>query len=180
MCYFFFFVAIVLCHLTLAPSNGRVRTVRGTLALFSPSGSPLAPRSTPVDRGAGHNPPSTRTTRSSQDRFTTHSTSLSSNRNRNLPSSSSLFRNTPTFHSLARPLIPFIMATFEAKVKSVLSGDTVILHNLHNPKQERTLSLAYVTAPRLRREGDEVSICTLQLPPNRYFRIPTADQCIFT
>ncbi|KAF2272347.1 uncharacterized protein EI97DRAFT_484005 [Westerdykella ornata] len=47
------------------------------------------------------------------------------------------------------------MATFEAKVKSVLSGDTIILHNLHNPKQERTLSLAYVTAPRMRREGDE-------------------------
>ncbi|KAF2748085.1 hypothetical protein M011DRAFT_493974 [Sporormia fimetaria CBS 119925] len=47
------------------------------------------------------------------------------------------------------------MATFEAKVKSVLSGDTVILHNVHNPKQERTLSLAFVTAPRLRREGDE-------------------------
>lgn len=49
------------------------------------------------------------------------------------------------------------MATFEAKVKSVLSGDTVILHSITNPKQERTLSLAFVTAPRLRREGDEVS-----------------------
>ncbi|KAF2821652.1 hypothetical protein CC86DRAFT_373484 [Ophiobolus disseminans] len=47
------------------------------------------------------------------------------------------------------------MATFEAKVKSVLSGDTVILHNINNPKQERTLSLAFVTAPRLKREGDE-------------------------
>ncbi|KAF1840236.1 uncharacterized protein K460DRAFT_371443 [Cucurbitaria berberidis CBS 394.84] len=44
---------------------------------------------------------------------------------------------------------------FEAKVKSVLSGDTIILHNINNPKQERTLSLAFVTAPRLRREGDE-------------------------
>ncbi|KAJ4375867.1 hypothetical protein N0V83_001145 [Neocucurbitaria cava] len=44
---------------------------------------------------------------------------------------------------------------FEAKVKSVLSGDTIILHNISNPKQERTLSLAFVTAPRLRREGDE-------------------------
>lgn len=48
------------------------------------------------------------------------------------------------------------MSLLEAKVKSVLSGDTVILHNINNPKQERTLSLAYVTAPRLRREGDEV------------------------
>jgi staphylococcal nuclease domain-containing protein 1 len=50
------------------------------------------------------------------------------------------------------------MATYEAKVKSVLSGDTIILHNVHNPKQERTLSLAFVTAPRLKREGDEVRI----------------------
>ena len=48
------------------------------------------------------------------------------------------------------------MALLEAKVKSVLSGDTVILHNINNPKQERTLSLAFVSAPRLRREGDEV------------------------
>ncbi|KZM21920.1 uncharacterized protein EKO05_0000421 [Ascochyta rabiei] len=44
---------------------------------------------------------------------------------------------------------------FEAKVKSVLSGDTVVLHNIGNPKQERILSLAFVTAPRLKREGDE-------------------------
>ncbi|KAF1985354.1 hypothetical protein K402DRAFT_357259 [Aulographum hederae CBS 113979] len=43
----------------------------------------------------------------------------------------------------------------EAKVKSVLSGDTIILHNLNNPKQEKTLSLAFVSAPRIRREGDE-------------------------
>lgn len=47
------------------------------------------------------------------------------------------------------------MALFEAKVKSVLSGDTVVLHNINNPKAERILSLAFVTAPRLRREGDE-------------------------
>ncbi|KAF1998950.1 hypothetical protein P154DRAFT_494301 [Amniculicola lignicola CBS 123094] len=47
------------------------------------------------------------------------------------------------------------MSLLEAKVKSVLSGDTVVLHNINNPKQERTLSLAFVTAPRLRREGDE-------------------------
>lgn len=37
----------------------------------------------------------------------------------------------------------------EAKVKSVLSGDTVILHKIGNPKQERTLSLAFINAPRL-------------------------------
>ncbi|KAF7589943.1 hypothetical protein BBP40_003482 [Aspergillus hancockii] len=43
----------------------------------------------------------------------------------------------------------------EARVKSVLSGDTVVLSHITNPGQERTLSLAYVSAPRLRREGDE-------------------------
>ncbi|KAL1303694.1 hypothetical protein AAFC00_007046 [Neodothiora populina] len=47
------------------------------------------------------------------------------------------------------------MALMEAKVKQVLSGDTLILHNIKNPGQERTLSLAFVSAPRLRREGDE-------------------------
>ena len=51
----------------------------------------------------------------------------------------------------------YTMSLLEAKVKSVLSGDTVILHNVNNPKQERTLSLAFVSAPRIRREGDEVS-----------------------
>lgn len=45
---------------------------------------------------------------------------------------------------------------FEARVKSVLSGDTVVLSHVTNPSQERILSLAYVSAPRLRREGDEV------------------------
>lgn len=45
---------------------------------------------------------------------------------------------------------------FEARVKSILSGDTVVLSNITNPSQERVLSLAYVSAPRLRREGDEV------------------------
>ncbi|KAJ5586267.1 RNA-induced silencing complex nuclease component Tudor-SN [Penicillium hetheringtonii] len=44
---------------------------------------------------------------------------------------------------------------FEARVKSVLSGDTVVLSHISNPTQERILSLAYVSAPRLRREGDE-------------------------
>lgn len=51
----------------------------------------------------------------------------------------------------------------QAKVKSVLSGDTLILASVNNPAQERTLSLAYVSAPRLKREGDEVSqiICMI-------------------
>ncbi|KAJ6155530.1 hypothetical protein N7470_006096 [Penicillium chermesinum] len=45
--------------------------------------------------------------------------------------------------------------SLEARVKSVLSGDTVVLAHVQNPGQERVLSLAYVSAPRLRREGDE-------------------------
>lgn len=44
----------------------------------------------------------------------------------------------------------------QAKVKSVLSGDTLVLSAINNPRNERTLSLAYVSAPRMRREGDEV------------------------
>ncbi|KAL4907557.1 hypothetical protein BDW74DRAFT_149423 [Aspergillus multicolor] len=43
----------------------------------------------------------------------------------------------------------------EARVKTVLSGDTVVLSNINNPEQERVLSLAYVSSPRLRRDGDE-------------------------
>lgn len=47
--------------------------------------------------------------------------------------------------------------TLEARVKSVLSGDTVVLMHLQKPTEERILSLAYVSAPRMRREHDEVS-----------------------
>jgi staphylococcal nuclease domain-containing protein 1 len=52
---------------------------------------------------------------------------------------------------------------FEARVKSVLSGDTVVLSHVTNPSQERILSLAYVSAPRLRREGDEVGVSSLPI-----------------
>lgn len=45
----------------------------------------------------------------------------------------------------------------QAKVKAVLSGDTVVLVSINNPNEEKILSLAYVSAPRMRREGDEVS-----------------------
>jgi staphylococcal nuclease domain-containing protein 1 len=46
------------------------------------------------------------------------------------------------------------MPVLQAKVKSVLSGDSLVLTN---PKgAERILSLAYISAPRLKREGDEV------------------------
>lgn len=41
------------------------------------------------------------------------------------------------------------MPTYTAKVKSILSGDTLVLTALNNPASERQLSLAYVTAPRL-------------------------------
>jgi staphylococcal nuclease domain-containing protein 1 len=44
---------------------------------------------------------------------------------------------------------------FLANVKSVTSGDTLVLTATNNPTLERTLSLAFVTAPRLRKEGDE-------------------------
>ena len=52
----------------------------------------------------------------------------------------------------------YIMPTFQAVVKAALSGDTVVLHAVNNPSQERILNLAAVTAPRLRREGEEVSV----------------------
>ncbi len=44
---------------------------------------------------------------------------------------------------------------FIANVKSVLSGDTLVLTSPNNPSAERTLSLAYVSAPRLSKDGDE-------------------------
>ena len=54
------------------------------------------------------------------------------------------------------------MPISQARVKSVPSGDTLILNAVNNPTQERTLSLAFVSAPRLRREGDEVSVPMLE------------------
>jgi hypothetical protein len=47
------------------------------------------------------------------------------------------------------------MPALQATVKSVLSGDTVTLVNAKGA--ERSLSLAYVSAPRLKRDGDEVN-----------------------
>lgn len=55
------------------------------------------------------------------------------------------------------PVQTLVTMPLEARVKSVLSGDTLVLSHVTNPSQERILSLAYVSAPRLRREGDEVS-----------------------
>lgn len=44
---------------------------------------------------------------------------------------------------------------FFGNVKSVTSGDTVVLASSNNPLAERTFSFAFVTAPHLRKEGDE-------------------------
>ncbi|KAI0010855.1 hypothetical protein F4779DRAFT_626873 [Xylariaceae sp. FL0662B] len=44
---------------------------------------------------------------------------------------------------------------FFGNVKSVLSGDTLVLTSQNNPNAERIFSLAFVTGPHLRREGDE-------------------------
>jgi staphylococcal nuclease domain-containing protein 1 len=49
-------------------------------------------------------------------------------------------------------------AVLQAKVKSVMSGDTIILAHPNDPRKERTLSLAFVTSPRLRRDDDEACI----------------------
>jgi staphylococcal nuclease domain-containing protein 1 len=43
----------------------------------------------------------------------------------------------------------------QAKVKAVMSGDTLVLSSIENPDRERTLSLAYCTSPHLKKEGDE-------------------------
>ncbi|KAI9894735.1 MAG: hypothetical protein M1814_002092 [Vezdaea aestivalis] len=43
----------------------------------------------------------------------------------------------------------------QAVVKSVISGDTVVLTSLNNSKRERTLYLAYTIGPRLKKDGDE-------------------------
>ncbi len=45
--------------------------------------------------------------------------------------------------------------TFVAIVKSVLSGDTLVLTSPSNPALERTLSLAFVSAPRLSKDNEE-------------------------
>ncbi|ERT00206.1 hypothetical protein HMPREF1624_03577 [Sporothrix schenckii ATCC 58251] len=44
---------------------------------------------------------------------------------------------------------------FIANVKTVLSGDTLVLTSPNNPNLERTFSLAFVTAPRLSRDNEE-------------------------
>ena len=61
----------------------------------------------------------------------------------------------------------------QARVKSVSSGDTLVLASLNDPSKEMVLSLAFVSAPRLRRDGDEVGLSYLCMSSNlsrlRYF-----------
>ena len=46
----------------------------------------------------------------------------------------------------------------KGRVKSVLSGDSLLLESIGDylGQEEKTISFAFVSAPRLRREGDEV------------------------
>ncbi|EHL00341.1 putative nuclease domain-containing protein 1 [Glarea lozoyensis 74030] len=61
----------------------------------------------------------------------------------------------------AKPGLPnvpparYSMALNQAKVKSVLSGDSLVLAAIDNPDRERTLSLAYCTSPHMKKDGDE-------------------------
>jgi staphylococcal nuclease domain-containing protein 1 len=45
--------------------------------------------------------------------------------------------------------------TFVGNVKSVLSGDTLVLTSPKNPAAERIFALAYVASPRMSKDGDE-------------------------
>jgi staphylococcal nuclease domain-containing protein 1 len=53
------------------------------------------------------------------------------------------------------PAARYNMTLNQAKVKSVLSGDSLILVSENNPDAERSVSLAYCTSPHLKKEGDE-------------------------
>jgi staphylococcal nuclease domain-containing protein 1 len=53
------------------------------------------------------------------------------------------------------PPARYNMPFYSGKVKAAISGDTVILTSPNHPERERTLSLAYCAAPRLKKEGDE-------------------------
>jgi staphylococcal nuclease domain-containing protein 1 len=47
------------------------------------------------------------------------------------------------------------MVLNQGKVKSVLSGDSLVLSSIEHPELERIFSLAYCTSPHLKKEGDE-------------------------
>jgi staphylococcal nuclease domain-containing protein 1 len=53
------------------------------------------------------------------------------------------------------PPATYTMAYIAANCKSVMSGDSLILTSIKNPTNERTLSLAYCTAPHIKKDADE-------------------------
>jgi hypothetical protein len=68
-------------------------------------------------------------------------------------------------HGPASPSKSQIRYLLRAQTNVVLSGDTIVLVGKPRPggkpPTERILSLAYVSAPRLKREGDEVDLFTV-------------------
>ena len=53
---------------------------------------------------------------------------------------------------------------YQAIVKQCLSGDTVVLRSMHDPKSIRQISLAYVDAPRIGKDREDVRLWLLSLP----------------
>ena len=45
----------------------------------------------------------------------------------------------------------------QVRVKSVISGDTLIVSSVHDPSEEKSISLAFVGCPRFSRDKEEVS-----------------------
>lgn len=59
------------------------------------------------------------------------------------------------FYLTPVPPARYNMPFYSGKVKAALSGDSLILTSPNHPERERILSLAYCSAPRLKKEGDE-------------------------
>jgi staphylococcal nuclease domain-containing protein 1 len=71
------------------------------------------------------------------------------------PSSAKFEKRPNTLSRRISPAQYSTMAAIQGRVKSVLSGDTLVLSSVKNPTNEKTVSLAYVIAPHLRKDGDE-------------------------
>lgn len=75
------------------------------------------------------------------------------------PKSPSTVKHTdlhePIDHTPNVPPANYKMVLNQARVKSVLSGDSIILSSIAHPERERTLSLAYCTSPHLKKDADE-------------------------
>jgi staphylococcal nuclease domain-containing protein 1 len=85
-------------------------------------------------------------------------TSLNSRDTANLPEPFPSPQNPPSGKKFLPNVPPArynTMVLNQAKVKSVLSGDSLVLTSIENPDRERSLSLAYCTSPHLKKEGDE-------------------------